>query len=323
MQEPKISVIIPVYNGEKYLARCIKSVLNQNYSNLEIVLIDDGSKDKSQLICNEFAEEDIRIKVFHKSNGGVSSARNLGLEKCTGEYIIFVDSDDYLPSDKNIYKKIMHVSLLNDADIVTWLWQFQDDKGNFTVKKDKISVDFKGKLTGVEFAKLWYKGAYENGLVTSVWNKLYKRELIINEKFKYNIFEDDDWMGRILQKTQKIVCLNEFFYIYAQNNESLTHKVFSQEHLDFLPILIRRSNLFAEEKFLYSETVKLFCNLYIEYYFKAKENRLVFSIEKKIFYNYVQELKSRGDINKKTYIRFLIFSISPSFYKILFSFMRK
>lgn len=86
MQEPKISVIIPVYNGEKYLERCIKSVLNQNYNNLEIVLIDDGSNDKSQLICDEFAEEDIRIKAFHKSNAGVSSARNLGLEKCTGEY---------------------------------------------------------------------------------------------------------------------------------------------------------------------------------------------------------------------------------------------
>lgn len=323
MQEPKISVIIPVYNGEKYLERCIKSVLNQNYNNLEIVLIDDGSNDKSQLICDEFAEEDIRIKAFHKSNAGVSSARNLGLEKCTGEYITFVDSDDYLPADKNIYKKIMHVLLLNDADIVTWLWQFQDDKGNFTVKKDNISVDFNSKLTGVEFAKLWYKGVYESGLVTTVWNKLYKRDLIINEKFKYNIFEDEDWIGRILKKTQKIVCLNEFFYVYAQNNESLTHKAFSKEHLDFLQILIKRSKLFAEEPFLYSETVKLFCNLYIEYYFKAKENRLVFSIGKKYFNNYAQELKSRGDINKKTYLRFLIFSISPSFYKILFSFMRK
>src|SRR5699024_2022655 len=104
-----------------------------------------------------------RIRVFHKLNGGVSSARNLGLEKCTGEYITFIDPDDYLWPDRYIYNKVMNVLLDNDADIVAWLWQFQDDKGNFTVEKDKISIDFQGIITGIEFAKLWYKGSYENG----------------------------------------------------------------------------------------------------------------------------------------------------------------
>lgn len=316
MSEPKISVIIPVYNVEKCLKRCINSVLNQNYNNLEIVLVDDGSRDKSPLICDEFAEKDTRIKVFHKSNGGVSSARNFGLEKCTGEYITFVDSDDYLLNDKNIYKKIMHISLLNDADIVTWLWQFQDDKGNFTVKKDKIPIDFKGRLTGTEFAKLWYKGAYSNVSVTALWNKLYKRDLIIGEKFVYKNFEDEDWMARILCKSHRIVCVDKFFYVYTQNNESLTHKQSFEDCTNFLSILKNRATLFEQDNFIYFETAKLFCNLYIEYYFRAKRDKVLFDINKKIFQKYAKDIKNRGG-NLKTYIRFLIFAISPRFYKLL------
>lgn len=322
-QNPRISVIIPVYNVEKYLERCIKSVQNQSYKNLEIIIIDDGSTDRSSIICDEFAQNDKRIHVFHQCNRGVSSARNLGLEKSTGSYIAFLDADDYLVSDCEIYSKALDILLNNNADIVTWLWQYEDVEGNFTVKRENIKTEFKGLITGTEFAKLWYKGSYENGLVTCVCNKLYKRELIINEKFKGNIFEDDEWIGRILKKTNNAVCLNDFFYVYVQNCESLTHKKFSEEHIKFLTVLIKRSDLFAEDPFIYSETVKLFCNLYIEYYLKAKEQKLVFNIDKKIFYRFVQKLKHTGDIDEKTYIRFLIFFISATLYKALVSFMRK
>lgn len=322
-QEPKISIIIPIYNMEKYLERCIKSIQNQMYSNLEIILIDDGSIDKSLFICNEFSKQDDRIRVFHKLNGGVSSARNLGLEKCTGEYITFIDPDDYLWPDRYIYNKVMNVLLDNDADIVAWLWQFQDDKGNFTVEKDKISIDFQGIITGIEFAKLWYKGSYENGLVTSIWNKLYKKEIIEDEKFRYKIFEDDDWMTRILRKVNNIVCINEFFYVYAQNNDSLTHKKFSKEHIDFLKILMNRADLFKADEFIYIETIKLFCNLYIEYYFEAQKEKIDFDINKKIFHKYIQKLKDTGNIDKKTYLRFVFFLITPVFYNVVISIMRE
>ena len=96
MSNVVISVIVPVYNAEKYLSRCIDSILVQRFNDLELLLIDDGSKDGSGKICDEFAEKDKRIKVFHKVNGGVSSARNYGLEKSNGEYVTFVDADDYL-----------------------------------------------------------------------------------------------------------------------------------------------------------------------------------------------------------------------------------
>lgn len=171
-QNPRISVIIPVYNVEKYLERCIKSVQNQSYKNLEIIIIDDGSTDRSSIICDEFAQNDKRIHVFHQCNRGVSSARNLGLEKSTGSYIAFLDADDYLVSDCEIYSKALDILLNNNADIVTWLWQYEDVEGNFTVKRENIKTEFKGLITGTEFAKLWYKGSYENGLVTCVWNKL-------------------------------------------------------------------------------------------------------------------------------------------------------
>lgn len=172
-------------------------------------------------------------------------------------------------------------------------------------------------------AKLWYKGAYENGLVTSVVNKLYKRETIIDERFTYNIFEDDDWIGKILSKANNIICIDEFLYIYTQNNESLSHQVFSDETIKFLDILKKRMELFAGDEYIYFETEKLFCNVYIEYYLKAKNNKIDFNIDKDIFANFAKELQNSRKISKKTYIRYLIFKISPIFYKFLLRSMRK
>ena len=98
-KNPKISIIVPVYNAEQYLRRCIDSILNQSFTDFELILIDDGSKDKSSDICDEYAAKDSRIKVYHKENGGVSSARNLGLDNANGEWIAFVDSDDFIKED--------------------------------------------------------------------------------------------------------------------------------------------------------------------------------------------------------------------------------
>lgn len=131
---PTISVIVPVYNTEKYLRRCIDSVLAQTYADFELLLIDDGSKDKSGEICDEYAQKDARVRVFHKENGGVSSARNLGLDNARGEWVAFVDSDDYIEEN---YLKSFEGNL--DADLVVgnsaWL-----DNGGAEINSCNISL---------------------------------------------------------------------------------------------------------------------------------------------------------------------------------------
>ena len=114
--KPLISIIVPIYNVEKYLSRCINSVLSQTFPDFELLLIDDGSTDKSGYICDGYAQKDSRIKVFHIENGGVSAARNYGLDNARGEWITFVDADDWI--DKDMYYKLYNEAILSEADIV-------------------------------------------------------------------------------------------------------------------------------------------------------------------------------------------------------------
>lgn len=113
----KLSVIVPIYNVEKFLRRCIDSIINQSYSNLEIILVDDGSPDNCGKICDEYAALDNRIKVIHQANGGLSAARNIGIDSATGEYVAFIDSDDYIAS--NMYDEMISLMETNDLDIIS------------------------------------------------------------------------------------------------------------------------------------------------------------------------------------------------------------
>lgn len=128
MENPSISIIVPVYNIEEYLPRCIESILRQTYTNLQLVLVDDGSKDRSGALCDEYAKKDSRILVVHKENGGSSSARNRGIEVATGEYLGFVDSDDYVEPD--MYGKMVTAILENGCNIVQVARDEKDERGN-------------------------------------------------------------------------------------------------------------------------------------------------------------------------------------------------
>ena len=137
-KQPLISVIVPVYNVENYLPRCLDSIINQTYTNLEILLVDDGATDNSGKLCDEYAQKDNRIRVFHKENGGVSSARNMGLDNATGEYIAFVDSDDYI--DKCMYEIMLNSSVQNNADIVVCGYLSQSIKTKKAAQTDGFLV---------------------------------------------------------------------------------------------------------------------------------------------------------------------------------------
>lgn len=176
MSNVVISVIVPVYNAEKYLSRCIDSILVQRFNDLELLLIDDGSKDGSGKICDEFAEKDKRVKVFHKVNGGVSSARNFGLEKSKGEYVTFVDADDYL-----LPGTITERLLSGNYDLI----QIPRNNGSFM---KTYSHDIICKTTE-SFRKFIYRNYY-----FECWGRFYKRKVIGTVRFPENLKVGEDLM---------------------------------------------------------------------------------------------------------------------------------
>ena len=169
--EELISIIVPIYRVEKYLNRCIDSILSQSYRNLEIILVDDGSPDNCSIICEEYAKKDKRIKVIHKKNGGLSEARNYGIEASTGDYIMFVDSDDYI--SKDMCKTLLINALENNADIVVCNF-----KEVYTDKVEKINKQcIKGNLEVISNIEVLYKYLLKTTIdMVVVWNKLYKRK---------------------------------------------------------------------------------------------------------------------------------------------------
>ena len=316
MRTPLISVIIPVYNVEKYLHRCLDSVIAQTYQNLEIICVDDGSIDESGRICDQYAVRDARIKVIHQENQGLSAARNRGLDAAEGEYIAFVDSDDYILED--MYKKMLDKLLNYSVDLCVCQWQYEFSDGRQVVKKKNIDPTIYGCKTSLEFARFLYRGNYENGVVVAAWNKLYRRALLDKIRFEGRIHEDEAFCGRIMAKNISVYVMEEQFYVYAQNGDSLTNKPFSANKFFFLDVLAERRELFKSDAFIRQETELLYCNMYIEYCLRARKDGVEVSHPERyrqIFRKMFSSLRREGKANIKFRLRMMLFSFSPSLYR--------
>lgn len=213
-----ISVIVPIYNVEKYLDRCIQSIVNQTYKNLEIILVDDGSSDGSPLMCDEWKKKDIRISVIHKTNGGLSDARNKGLEVATGEYILFVDSDDFLELDA--CEKLMDSTKNNKVDFVVGvIREINNDQISFQKRSNiKSNVVYNNEEFIIDSinANEWYAPAVLN---------LYRSEFLKknNLKFKVNLLHEDmEFLPKIYLAADKILYLDYAFYNYEIRENSIT-----------------------------------------------------------------------------------------------------
>lgn len=214
-----ISVIIPVYKVEKYLSRCISSVLNQTYKDLEIILVDDGSPDSSPKLCDEYAEKDSRIKVIHKENGGLSSARNAGLDICSGDYIFFIDSDDWL-TDENVLSDFIDKAEIEQSDFVYSLMNRTDDEKCSELKANERFLD----------DDLFF---LSNPYLFSAWNKLYAHTLFQHIQFVTGrVNEDVDIIPLVFAKAKKITRLNRPTYNYYFNQNSITRSKFSEKRFD-------------------------------------------------------------------------------------------
>lgn len=318
MRTPLISVIIPVYNVEKHLHRCLDSVIAQTYQNLEIICVDDGSVDESGKICDQYAVRDARIKVIHQENQGLSAARNRGLDAADGEYIAFVDSDDYILED--MYKKMLDMLLNYNVDLCVCQWQYEFSDGRQVVKKKNIDPTIYGRKTSLEFARFLYRSNYENGVVVAAWNKLYRRALLDTIHFEGRIHEDDAFNGRIMAKNISVYVMEEQFYVYAQNGDSLTNKPFSANKFFFLDVLAERRELFKSDAFIRQETELLYCNMYIEYCLRARKDGVAVSHPERyrqIFRKMFSSLRREGKANIKFRLRMMLFSFSPSLYRFI------
>lgn len=212
----KISVIVPIYNTESYINKCIDSIIEQTYTNLEIILIDDGSTDNSGRICDEYASKDARIKVIHQQNGGMSDARNKGLDVATGEIITFVDSDDYI--DSLMYEKMLELQEEHDADIVCCAYKLVNDKEVRDYSDDTVTIFGDGEMFAEYISPT-------HGCMPSpaVWNRLYKKDIFRDVRFiKGRMYEDKDISCRTLVKCKKGVFINTAFYNYVYREGSVS-----------------------------------------------------------------------------------------------------
>jgi glycosyltransferase involved in cell wall biosynthesis len=232
MEKDLISVIVPVYKVEKYLEKCIESVLKQTYTNLQIILVDDGSPDNCGKICDEYAKKDSRIEVIHKINGGLSDARNVGINRANGRYIGFVDSDDYIKED--MYEKLINLIKEYDADIsICNLYDVIDGKEYVRNKDNGIH-----EYSRIDILK---EILLDKNIQSYAWNKLYKKELF--DEIKYPIrkkYEDIGTTFYLFEKCNKIVVTSEPEYYYLKRADSLVNNVTESTILDYTEIIIQR-----------------------------------------------------------------------------------
>lgn len=224
---PLISVIVPIYNVEKYLARCVDSIVNQTYKNLEIILVDDGSPDSCPQMCDDYAKKDSRIKVVHKKNGGLSDARNAGMAVATGEYISFIDSDDYVSDD--FFECLLDVINKENSDIAECsVVKFYEDN-----RFDEFSDDLSVKTYDTQDAMSALIA--ENPFHQHVWNKLYKTELVKDIPYAVGkLNEDEFWTYQVFGRASKVAKLNKTMYYYFQRSSSIMGVGYNIRRLDAL-----------------------------------------------------------------------------------------
>lgn len=249
-----ISVIVPIYNVEKYLDNCIESIVNQSYKNLEIILVNDGSTDNSYKICEKWQKKDPRIILISQDNGGAASAKNRGLDQAKGTFITFVDSDDFISSE--MYLQMYSFLKDNDCDIVE-VEYVRYCNGDDTAIKQKDKVDKE-----IFNAKQALKLLMENNKIRQVvWNKIYKKDMIGDIRFPDGQYIDDEyWTYKVIGNAKRIGYVKECYYYYRQHENSAIGREYNLRRLDAIPALEERICYFREQ---YSDLLGLAISTYL------------------------------------------------------------
>lgn len=315
-----ISIIVPVCNVEKYLKKCVDSILNQTYRNIEVILIDDGSPDNCGKICDEYAQQDSRVKVMHIKNGGVSNARNIGIEMSVGQYIGFVDSDDVISEE--MYEKLLQVALENNADIVqcNYCYLFEDDHTeNMERKINNKKIDSVDEV----------KRAFINGLIyPSVATKLFKKEIVRNIRFNtaLKVAEDRLFVFECCCKSSKVVLIDDVLYYYFQRENSAIHIFDIKQFEDDTYV----SKIFIENHLMDADIVKCLenrcvnqCVRCVSSILRTKKYENKLSDVRRELLIYGKRALFRKEISLKTRICALCIWLLPSlFYKMYSLFVK-
>ena len=318
MNSSLISVIVPVYNVEIYLRRCVDSILTQSYQNLEIILIDDGSTDFSGRICDEYAQKDKRIVVVHKQNGGVSSARNFGIEKSRGEYICFIDSDDIVEPD--MIEIMLQPMLRKDVDLSCCLLDVVEIDGFHR----NLSKGRCGFFSNEEVIEQFFTNQFIKDQMYGPYNKLFKASLLKNIRFKqFRLGEDILFVFETLLHCRKIFVGEKIGYHYMHRENSAMTSVFSKKRLDYIyaaeeivSLCKKKSPYVVDEAskwlfFHYLITMRTITRLnkkaeYLDFYQKGlcylKENRYMLTQ-----FNFIRKLDYWSILYFPTYLKMLNF----------------
>ena len=228
--DPKISIVVPVYKVEPYLERCVKSILSQTFQEFELILVDDGSPDACPEICDRFAAFDKRIRVFHKENGGLSSARNTGLQMARAPLIGFVDSDDFIAPE--MYERLYGRLMEENAEVAVCSFVKVDEEGRLQegVPKEPFLLEDK-VYDGHAFAALRF--VQGNGAVIVAWNKLYRKELFSGKEYPVGKWYEDSFLfGELFLSCKRIACTSFCGYYYVQREGGIMHRQGDLRRLD-------------------------------------------------------------------------------------------
>lgn len=313
MQEPVISVIVPIYNVEKYLNRCVQSIVDQTYKNLEIILVDDGSPDHCPQMCDAWAKKDSRIQVIHKKNAGVSSARNAGLDLSKGDYIAFTDGDDWM--DDSMIAYLLNNAKLFGSDVTRCSYYTAKNEASYPLdwSVEPCLLSREERITDL------FKNGYLSG---SVWNKLYRRKSIGGIRFKTNVAMCEDLLFNyeIYDQDIKLLITSECKYHYFIREDSAMNSKFvlsSEDYLDVKQYILEREKNNSE---IYLELLKQFIlSAFTVVSCAARE-----TTDSKYFWNsrekilkYKKQILCHGSFGIRERIKALILWIFPNLYKMI------
>lgn len=315
MKNELISIIVPVYNVEKYLEKCLDSITNQTYKNLEIIVVDDGSTDKSGIICDKYAQKDNRIKVIHKINGGLSDARNAGLDICTGDYIGFVDSDDYIESDMYEYLLENLRESKSDVSMCSYCIVDDNDNKNFCFSHHK-NIVFNNKI---EILNNQLENAFKANI--AVWNKLFVSNIFNNLRFSVGKCSEDSFLLlNWVERCERAIVGEKIKYYYRHRADSLSSRKVNKHLFDEAEAFRKILNNINIE---YLKTREI-CKACILFSYKISMERLISDNSKKrIFYKkYIQRylrkniltIVNNNYISKKDKIILMLMLMDYNFY---------
>lgn len=312
--ETAISVIVPIYRVEKYLPACIDSILNQTFTDFELILVDDGSPDRCPEICDETAKQDARVRVIHQANAGLSAARNAGIEIAHGEWLGFVDSDDYIAPQ--FYEKLYQTAQRTDADCVMCSVQNVDESGK-SIDSALMRVADEVK-TGQEV--LQKIGRDDVTPYLTAWNKLYRRKLFNTLRYPSGRQNEDVFVfAELFCQVQRAACVAEPLYFYRKRIDSIMNSAVTLRNLDEMWAYV---NCFEhlqqddEESILKETEKRVFAKLTGVYYRVTEEDRYSNKMKqaKKAQWNIAMRLMKQGRLDLRSLARTLLFQALPGVY---------